>query len=80
LQSHILLALGVDAQADQLAKEALSAQPKLCEGTTLRYDLALRRDAVARADASVEALTGCPGGQLRLAGSPRTAACPHLTR
>ncbi|MGQ0508367.1 MAG: hypothetical protein ACT4TC_23965, partial [Myxococcaceae bacterium] len=56
LQARVDLALGVEAQADQSALEALKAQPGLCEAEGLRYDLARRRDAVALADQLVVTL------------------------
>ncbi|MHB8873938.1 MAG: tetratricopeptide repeat protein [Myxococcaceae bacterium] len=61
LQARLQLAMGVDAQAEQSALEALQAQPGLCDALVLRYDLAQRRDSVARADELLKATLGCPG-------------------
>jgi tetratricopeptide (TPR) repeat protein len=60
LKSRAELALGVDAQADATAKEALKALDGLCDALLLRYDLASRRDAVADSDAALDALRTCP--------------------
>ncbi len=67
LQARIELALGIDAQAEQSALEALKLQPGLCEADGLRYDLARRRDAVALADQLVGTLARCPGALARAA-------------
>jgi len=67
LQARTELSLGLDAQADQAALEALSAQPDLCDALSLRYDLARRRDDVTRVDALLSDLKTCPGAQVRMA-------------
>ncbi len=67
LQARIELALGLDAQADQTALEALSAYPRLCEAASLRYDLARRRDSVALLDQLLADLKLCPGWRSRAA-------------
>lgn len=72
LESRIDLALGVDAQADKVAQESLRALPGLCEATGLRYDLAMRRDAVAQADTLVRELSACPTDQGRMAEHTKT--------
>lgn len=65
------LALDVDAQAEEALTQALEAQPGLCEAVGLRYSLARRRDAVARADEAVAALQQCPNGLARKAEHAR---------
>ena len=70
-QARAELQLGVDAQADQSAKDALKAQAGLCEAMALRYDLALRRDAIVQADGLVAGLSHCPSEQTRLAEHQR---------
>ncbi|MBX5482239.1 MAG: hypothetical protein IRZ16_10450 [Myxococcaceae bacterium] len=72
LRARVELAMGIDAQAERSAEEALSIQPGLCEALNLRYDLARRRDAVALADRWVQAQAGCPGSRTRLAEHART--------
>jgi cellulose synthase operon protein C len=72
LQARIAVALGAEAQAEQLAMEALSIQPGLCDANVLRYDLARRRDAAALADQLVDALAQCPGGESRAAEHAKT--------
>lgn len=67
IEARVQLGLGVDAQADANAQEALKLQPGLCEALTLRYDLARRRDAVAQSDALVDSMGSCPGNDARLA-------------
>jgi len=71
LESRVNLALGVDAQADASAVDALQAQPGLCEALNARYDLARRRDSVALADDLVKSLELCPGARPRLAEHAR---------
>jgi tetratricopeptide (TPR) repeat protein len=71
LQARVGLALGTDAQADELAKEALVVQPGLCEATELRYDLAMRHAAVAEADELVRGLSSCPPSRWRPAEHAR---------
>ncbi|HYV48730.1 MAG TPA: tetratricopeptide repeat protein [Myxococcaceae bacterium] len=65
VESRLNLALGVDAQADASAVDALQVQPGLCEALTTRYDLARRRDAVALSDDLVKSLELCPGARPR---------------
>ncbi len=67
LQARIELSLGLDAQADQTALSALTAQPGLCEALSMRYDLARRRDDVSSADRLLSDLKTCPGSQTRAA-------------
>ena len=67
LQARLQLAMGVDAQAEESAVEALAAQPGLCEALVLRYDLARRHDAVAREDELLESAAACPGALARKA-------------
>lgn len=71
MDARAQLALGVEAQAEQGAAEALRLQPGLCEALELRYDLARRRDAVARADKLIQELETCPGGIGRTAEHSR---------
>lgn len=72
LRAHIDRTMGIDAQAERSAEEALTLQPGLCEALSLRYDLARKRDAVALADSLVKTLEGCPGSRTRLAEHART--------
>ena len=65
LESRIALAQGVDAQADTLARQSLERVPGLCEALLVRYDVARRRDAVAATDGLLDAISTCPGEQLR---------------
>jgi len=65
LESRIALAQGVDAQADTLARQSLEQVPGLCEALLVRYDVARRRDAVATTDGLLDAISTCPGEQLR---------------
>ncbi len=67
LQARVELALGIDAQAEQSALEALKTQPGLCDAEGLRYDLARRRDAVELSNQLVQALQRCPGATQRAA-------------
>src|SRR5262249_43027093 len=70
-QAKVALALGLDAQADQSALEALSLQPGLCEALALRYDIARRREAVSLADSLIDPLSRCSGSQIRAAEHAR---------
>jgi tetratricopeptide (TPR) repeat protein len=72
MQARIALAMGSEAQAEQLAQEALAVQPGLCDANVLRYDLARRRDAAALADQLVSVLASCPGGESRAAEHAKT--------
>ncbi len=69
LQARAELALNVDAQADLTAKAAAQALEGLCDALVLRYDLAMRRDAIAEADAAMTALRQCPNTLQREAES-----------
>ncbi len=71
LEARAALALEVESQAEESAEAALQAQPGLCEGRRLGYELARRRDAVARADELVASLAGCPGALTRTADHAR---------
>ncbi|HEY8205906.1 MAG TPA: tetratricopeptide repeat protein [Myxococcaceae bacterium] len=71
MESRVNLTLGVDAQADASAVDALQAQPGLCEALGTRYDLARRRDAIALSDDLVKSLELCPGARPRLAEHAR---------
>ncbi|HVE83359.1 MAG TPA: tetratricopeptide repeat protein [Myxococcales bacterium] len=71
LESRVNLSLGVDAQADAGAVDALQAQPGLCEALNARYDLARRRDAIALSDDLVKSLELCPGARQRSAEHAR---------
>ena len=65
LESRIALAQGVDAQADTLARQSLDQISGLCEALLVRYDVARRRDAIATTDSLLDAISACPGEQLR---------------
>lgn len=65
LESRIALAQGVDAQADTLARQSLDQISGLCEALLVRYDVARRRDAIATTDSLLDAISTCPGEQLR---------------
>jgi cellulose synthase operon protein C len=65
LQARLSLALGLDAQGDVLAQEALRAVDGVCAALSLRYDLAMRRDGVADADRLLTSLRSCPGEEGR---------------
>ena len=69
LQARLSLALGLDAQGDVFALEALQAVDGVCAALGLRYDLAMRRDAVADADRLLELAARLPGR-----GGPRGGA------
>jgi tetratricopeptide (TPR) repeat protein len=75
-QARVALALGVEAQADARAREALAAMPGLCDAVALRYEVARRRDAVAEADALLPALGRCPGALTRRADHARLRGQP----
>ena len=61
LRARVELAMGLDALAAESAREAITAQPGLCEAQALLYDLARRRDAIALADDALTKVEGCPG-------------------
>ena len=65
LQARLSLALGLDAQGDVFALEALQAVDGVCAALALRYDLAMRRDAVSDADRLLTSLRACPGEEGR---------------
>lgn len=65
LQARLSLAIGLDAQGDGFAKEALASVDGLCPALSLRYDLAMRREAVAEADRLLALLKFCPGEEGR---------------
>ena len=65
LEARIALAQGVDAQADSLARQSLDQIDGLCEALLVRYDVARRRDAVTTTDGLLDAISSCPGEQLR---------------
>ncbi|MFN0063610.1 MAG: hypothetical protein ACKVPX_13970 [Myxococcaceae bacterium] len=64
-EARLGLALQVDAQAEVAAQEALKIQPGLCEAQSLLFELASRKDAIARAEALLDDMKGCPGALLR---------------
>jgi tetratricopeptide (TPR) repeat protein len=70
-QSRVDLALGIDAQAEHTAAEALTLQPGLCEALNLRYDIARKRDAAADADRLLKDQAKCPGHLGRVAEHAR---------
>ncbi len=65
LQARLSLALGLDPQGDAFATEALQAVEGVCAALSLRYDLAMRREAVAEADRLLGLLGSCPGEEGR---------------
>lgn len=67
LLARIELALGLDAAAATTAKEAEKALGGSCEALLLQYDIARRRDAIAEADALLDASSHCSGSLLRSA-------------
>lgn len=72
LLARVELALGLDAAAATTAKEAEKALPGHCDALLLQYDLARRRDAVAEADALLDASRHCNGALLRTADHLRS--------
>jgi tetratricopeptide (TPR) repeat protein len=72
LQARLSLALGLDAQGDVFALEALQAVDGVCAALALRYDLAMRRDAVADADRLLGLLKTCPGEEGRAVEHAKT--------
>ncbi|HYO53198.1 DUF3857 domain-containing protein [Archangium sp.] len=71
LEARAALALEVESAAEESLEAALQAQPGLCDALGLRYGLARRRDAVARADELMASLVGCPGALARAAEHAR---------
>jgi cellulose synthase operon protein C len=65
LEARLSLALGLDAQGDAFAAEALKAVEGNCAALGLRYDLAMRREAVAESDRLLGLLRNCPGEEGR---------------
>jgi cellulose synthase operon protein C len=65
LQARLSLSLGLDAQGDAFASEALTQVEGVCAALGLRYDLAMRREAVAESDRLLELLKTCPGEEGR---------------
>ncbi|MFZ5467812.1 MAG: hypothetical protein ACOZIN_00125 [Myxococcota bacterium] len=72
LEARVALAMGADAKAEELAREALALQPTLCEALSLRYDLARRRDAAQAADELLKELSTCPRALARAAEHERS--------
>jgi len=66
LRARLAASRGFAEGAERLAEEAWRKGAD-CQAAELLYDLASRRDAVAREDAFAEALASCPGGRERLA-------------
>jgi len=66
LRARLAASRGFAEGAEKLAEEAWRKGAD-CQAAELLYDLASRRDAVAREDAFAEALAACPGGRERLA-------------
>jgi cellulose synthase operon protein C len=64
-EARLSLALGLDAQGDAFGTEALKAEEGLCAALALRYDLAMRREAVSEADKLLLLLKSCPGEEGR---------------
>ena len=65
LEARLSLAIGLDAQGDAFAMEALKAVDGICAALALRYDLAMRREAVAESDRLLGLLKTCPGEEGR---------------
>ncbi len=65
LEARLSLALGLDAQGDAFATQALKAVDGICAALGLRYDLAMRREAVAESDRLLGLLRTCPGEEGR---------------
>ncbi|MGO8969124.1 MAG: hypothetical protein ACLQDQ_06095 [Myxococcaceae bacterium] len=65
LQARLQLALSLDAQANAFALAALQSVSGVCAALGLRYDLAMRREAVAEADRLLLELGTCPGEEGR---------------
>ncbi len=78
LEARAQLALGVDAQADLTAKQAVSALDGLCDALVLIYDLAVRRDAIAEQEQALERLRACPNSIGREAESARARGHTEL--
>jgi tetratricopeptide (TPR) repeat protein len=79
LEARTAMALEVESAAEEGLEAALQAQPGLCDALGLRYGLARRRDAVARADELVASLAGCPGALVRAAEHARMRGDPERT-
>ena len=65
MSARLALVLGLDAQGDIFALQALKSVDGVCAALGLRYDLAMRRDAVADADRLLGQLRTCPGEEGR---------------
>jgi cellulose synthase operon protein C len=65
LEARLSLTLGLDAQGDAFAQQALKSVEGICAALGLRYDLAMRREAVAESDRLLGLLSGCPGEEGR---------------
>ncbi len=66
IRARLAASRGFAEGAEKLAEEAWRKGAE-CQAAELLYDLANRRDAVAREDSFAEALASCPGGRERLA-------------
>ncbi|WNG14580.1 tetratricopeptide repeat protein [Cystobacter fuscus] len=71
MEARAAVALELDSTAEESLAAALQVQPGLCEAQGLRYNLARRRDAVARTDELITSLEGCPGSLGRAAEHAR---------
>jgi len=65
MSARLALVLGLDPQGDVFALQALQSVEGVCAALGLRYDLAMRRDAVADADRLLGQLHTCPGEEGR---------------
>jgi len=65
LEARLSLTLGLDAQGDAFALQALKSVEGVCAALGLRYDLAMRREAVAESDRLLGLLANCPGEEGR---------------
>ena len=72
LAARLALVLGLDAQGDLFALQALQSVDGVCAALGLRYDLAMRRDAVADADRLLGQLRTCPGEEGRAVEHAKT--------
>lgn len=66
-EAFVAVATGAEAKADELAKEALAAQPGLCQALRMRFDLARRRDAIEASEQALQAAAACQGHLSRAA-------------
>jgi cellulose synthase operon protein C len=65
LEARLSLALGLNAQGDAFATQALKGVDGICAALGLKYDLAMRREAVAESDRLLVLLRTCPGEEGR---------------